>query len=500
MYPLAIVLIVVAVLVPYGATYLHGWRRRLAVLLAIPMQIFAAVSVAGLFWNIWTALLVAAGLFATVNAARLIEGRMHEAYLQRAVRASSLRFVLLVAVLIAGWRLHANEILVLSWQTTALLATGLAAANGVFGLVTLLERFVTHRPRPIKEFLSDKELPSVSVAIPARNETDSLELTLKSVLASDYPKLEVLVLDDCSQDQTAEVIRSFAHEGVRFVQGTLPPDEHWLHKNFAYETLLRHASGEYILFCGADVSFESGTIRQMVTGVKLENIEMASWLPRRTSVRPLDALIQPMRYWWQMVIPKELFRRVPVLSTAWLIRRKTLKQLGGFASVSRMITPEAFFARTLHISRKYHFYFATPGVGLTSRKDLIAQYHTAVRTHYPDVKRRPERVFLLSLYEAVCLFAPFVLFLYGLSQRAATLTLLSAIACLVLIVTNVILSSLIHPLSALLALINLPFLVLAELGVLVVSMLRYEFGDVQWKGRNVCEPVMHVIPHLPKLD
>src|SRR5690606_10627587 len=63
---------------------------------------------------------------------------------------------------------------------------------------------------------SDKELPTVSVCIPARNETNALEDCLRSMLANDYPKLEILVLDDCSQDRTAEVIKSFAHAGVRF--------------------------------------------------------------------------------------------------------------------------------------------------------------------------------------------------------------------------------------------------------------------------------------------
>src|SRR6185369_13096540 len=62
------------------------------------------------------------------------------------------------------------------------------------------------------------QLPTVSVCIPARNEDRVLTDCLAAVLASDYPKLEVIVLDDCSQDKTAQVVRQFAHGGVQFIQ------------------------------------------------------------------------------------------------------------------------------------------------------------------------------------------------------------------------------------------------------------------------------------------
>ena len=48
---------------------------------------------------------------------------------------------------------------------------------------------------------ADKDLPSISVLIPARNETEELHACLDALVASDYPKLEILVLDDCSQER-----------------------------------------------------------------------------------------------------------------------------------------------------------------------------------------------------------------------------------------------------------------------------------------------------------
>ncbi len=71
------------------------------------------------------------------------------------------------------------------------------------------------------------ELPSVTLAIPARNETHAIRETLTEAVASEYSRLEILVIDDCSQDRTPQIIRDFAHDGIRFIQGT-ELNENWL--------------------------------------------------------------------------------------------------------------------------------------------------------------------------------------------------------------------------------------------------------------------------------
>jgi hypothetical protein len=49
------------------------------------------------------------------------------------------------------------------------------------------------------------------------------------------------------------------------------------------------------------------------------------------------------------------------------------------------------------------------------------------------------------------------------------------------------------------AIYEFPVAALVDCCLLLVSMLQYEFATVTWKERNVCIPVMHVIPHLPVL-
>ena len=68
------------------------------------------------------------------------------------------------------------------------------------------------------------EPPTVSVCIAARNERNALTQSLERILASNYERQEILVLDDASEDDTSLVINSFAHAGVRFIPGRELPE------------------------------------------------------------------------------------------------------------------------------------------------------------------------------------------------------------------------------------------------------------------------------------
>jgi cellulose synthase/poly-beta-1,6-N-acetylglucosamine synthase-like glycosyltransferase len=86
--------------------------------------------------------------------------------------------------------------------------TGRLLFIGVFALFDRLRK--QHYGSP-GELASYK--PAVAVLIPAYNEEKVIERTVRAVLASDYPGLQVIVIDDGSSDDTLEVARrAFVHE------------------------------------------------------------------------------------------------------------------------------------------------------------------------------------------------------------------------------------------------------------------------------------------------
>ncbi|HSF39970.1 MAG TPA: glycosyltransferase, partial [Thermoanaerobaculia bacterium] len=96
--------------------------------------------------------------------------------------------------------------------------------------------------------------PSISVLIPARNEEGAIGGAVEAALASAGVDLEVVVLDDQSEDRTAEVVRGIAARDPRVRLKTAPPlPAGWCGKQHACAILARHARNPLLLFVDADV-------------------------------------------------------------------------------------------------------------------------------------------------------------------------------------------------------------------------------------------------------
>lgn len=474
----------------------HIWKYRLPIIFLLTLVISSGTTFTLFNHPNWLGVIVTITSMGRLgNMFRIAKARMHEAYLRNTTKRTSQVVCLLQLIAIC---------LLVSFIPIAVdvsrLPIALALTQCIVAAVLLCitcNNIMKTRYRQGETFFADKDLPSVSLLIPARNETYDLEEVLRTALASDYPKLEVIVLDDCSQAKTSEIIKSFAHDGVRFIKGK-QPDENWLAKNLAYQRLSEEASGKLLLFSGVDVRFGPHAIRALVTELLVREKDMISVLPHRRSGSFAGAFIQPMRYWWELALPRKLFNRPPVLSTCWLITRKALKAQGDFKAVSHSIVPEGYFAREAVKSDRYSFIRADDILDIQTRKSYKEQLATTVRTRYPQLRRRPENVLLLSAFEITYLLGPFLGIAYGAYTSSLTLILLSSIASATLILNHLVVVQVTSPANILIALVNFPIEVFTEVYLTILSMTRYEFGTVEWKDRNVCIPVMHVIPTLPK--
>ncbi|HUS26557.1 MAG TPA: glycosyltransferase [Nevskiaceae bacterium] len=477
---------------------LWRWRKVLA---GIALVATALASGGMLAWqfNLCSVLLVGLGGYRILNHWRVIEARMHEGYLRRATWRTT--WALWGLQLVVGGLWWAWD----RWHTTGHVMWGVVGALQVAVALVLLASTIrrlrhTQWTAPAKHF-ADSELPTLSVAIPARNETDALQACLQSLIASNYPKLEILVLDDCSQNRrTPEIIRAYAHDGVRFVQGD-DPRETWLPKNQAYNKLTHEASGELILFCGVDVRFAPDALRQVVTMLLTKEKQMMSILPERAPTAfGRFAIIQAMRYWWELAPPRRLLNRPPVISSCWIIYRQALEQTGGFKAVARSIVPEAHFAKQLIRPDAYSFMRSNSVLGLQSAKTAQDQRDTAIRTRYPQLHRRPENVVLATVLELALLVLPFVLAVAGFWLPIGPVAqVLAAVAALLLVLTYVLTARSTHINATWFACLAFPWVVLVDVALVHYSMWQYEFSVVDWKGRNICIPAMHVVPHLPRL-
>lgn len=469
-------------------------RRPLACVVIVPLSIVSGLLV-GTYFSIWAVLVLIGSVYRLVNLLRVIEGRTPVNHAASITRRTSLLLISFQAVVLLAalgvYHVAPIRANLLQGVRVVDLIAALLLAQG-----TLLHIRKT-RALPITDHFIERDLPTLSVAIPARNETDDLEACLQSLVTSSYPKLEILVLDDCSQDKhTPNIIKDFAHAGIRFLAGKEPP-EHWLAKNYAYQQLADEANGEILLFCGVDTRFSPGSLEAMVETMLTRKNSMLSILPQNVlqkSWNPEAAIIQPLRYAWELAFPRRQFKRPPVLSTCWLIRSELLKRSGGFKAITNSTSVESYFAKAALKDEGYSFLCSGTVLGLSSHKPIVDQRATAVRTRYPQTHRRPEIVALVSVLEVLVLIVPFTsIITAAVAQQWVNLGI-SVLSVMLLIVFYVSMVSITYGRFLIRSLWLVPFAVLYDIGLLNYSMWRYEFREVIWKDRNVCIPLM-TLPH-----
>lgn len=107
---------------------------------------------------------------------------------------------------------------------------------------------------------TEETLPLVSVIIPAYNAERFIRQTLESVLAQTYQNIEVLVVDDGSQDQTGEIVREFATRDDRILLLTQPNSGVAAARNLA----IQHSNGEFVAPIDADDIWHPQNIEKQV--------------------------------------------------------------------------------------------------------------------------------------------------------------------------------------------------------------------------------------------
>ena len=124
----------------------------------------------------------------------------------------------------------------------------------IVGILALIEKL---RPAPKNH---PEYKPMVSVLIPAYNEESAIVDTIRAALASDYPKLEILIVDDGSKDRTAELVRTNFSRDRRV--RLLPQSNHG--KPSALNHGLSEAIGDVIISIDADTIIDPDAISLLV--------------------------------------------------------------------------------------------------------------------------------------------------------------------------------------------------------------------------------------------
>ena len=123
-------------------------------------------------------------------------------------------------------------------------------------------------------------LPLISVLIPARNEEKNIENCVTSLLRSEYPWLEIIVLDDNSTDRTYEIVEELSrhHRNLKIIKGKeLPPG--WNGKNWACHQLSQVARGKWYAFTDADTTHRPQSVSLAFTAAQKRKSVFVTYIP-----------------------------------------------------------------------------------------------------------------------------------------------------------------------------------------------------------------------------
>jgi len=144
-------------------------------------------------------------------------------------------------------------------------------------------------PRPGKAF------PPVSVLIPARNEENAIAAVVRAVLENQGVELEVVVLDDHSEDRTAVIVEQLIETDVRVRLVPAPElPAGWCGKQHACWALAREARHPLLVFIDADVRLAPDALARMAAFVSASGADLASGIPHQDTVGLLEKLLIPL--------------------------------------------------------------------------------------------------------------------------------------------------------------------------------------------------------------
>lgn len=192
--------------------------------------------------------------------------------------------------------------------------------------------------------------PTLTVIVPARNEQGDLAACLRSVLAQDYPHLQILAVNDRSTDATGTIMDSFSDPRLRVTHIVELPAG-WLGKTHAMATAAALATSDYLLFTDADILFRPDALRRALAHAVATRADHLVLVPttliHRWDEAALISFFHIIGLWgvrpWKVADPKA--RDAVGIGAFNLLRRQAYEQMGGFESLRMEIVEDLALAR-----------------------------------------------------------------------------------------------------------------------------------------------------------
>lgn len=317
-------------------------------------------------------------------------------------------------------------------------------AIALFTVLTGIANFFWLKKLPENKLLNTKDL--ISILIPARNEEDIIESTIRSILKQNYQNFELIILNDNSTDQTKNIVEklSMKNSQINLIDGAKLP-QGWLGKNWACHQLSKQSKGKYILFIDADTQIDKNTLSDALSVIKQDNIDLLSLVPNRDTILIADNAMKKIISWFIVCwLPMKLALSLnaPFLSATFgqfmLFKKSSFNNIGGFESIKDNPVDDFQLGRNIKRNKlRWTLYDGAKRISTRTyktNKDFISGYSKNI---FPAVGYSISvfvSIFLILLSFVLFSTIPMILYLIGMEQNAEFIIL--SITLLILLILS----------------------------------------------------------------
>lgn len=199
-------------------------------------------------------------------------------------------------------------------------------------------------------------VPRVSIVLPARNEATHISACIRSIRASTWPDLELIVVDDHSTDGTGTLARDAAAGDARVKIVNAPElPAGWFGKQWACQSGAAHATGSLLLFTDADTRHAPDLVGRMVRMRERRGAELLSVAGRQAMGTVWERAVQPSvftliltRYGGAEAMERATNSRDVVANgQCFMLSRRVYDAIGGHEPVRGYVAEDVMMAQTI---------------------------------------------------------------------------------------------------------------------------------------------------------
>ena len=327
------------------------------------------------------------------------------------------------------------------------------------------------------------DLSGVTAIVPARNESPYIAATLRQLTAQGGG-IQIIVVDDQSNDGTAEIVRGLDIPGLMLLHGSQPPSG-WSGKLWALQQGFQELRTEQVLLIDADVVLRTGIVKALTDKLQTENLGLVSLMVQLRMQRFWErALIPAFVYFFKFVYPFRLANSTVKWFAAAaggciLTRRALLAELGGFGAFKDALIDDCTLAQQIKARGHGTWIGLTHSAWSMRSYEFSTIWNMVARTAFTQLRYSLLLLVLCSCLMVTAYWGP-LLAVFSVDPRTQMLGAAAAAA-----MAFTYMPTLRYYDRALLWVLALPVIASLYLAMTWSSAIRYWGGErSHWKGRS----------------